>query len=75
MTIEALGNVVDKDKCTDRLLECRNWIDEKLQESFDSSNADEETKKLLAEISSNLVVYIQECATAIFNFSNTINKD
>ena len=75
MTIEAWGNSVDKEKWTARLLECRKWIDEKLQECFDNSNANIEDKKLLAKVSSNLVLYVQECATAVFNFTNTVNKD
>lgn len=75
MTIAALGNTVDKDKCQERLLECREWIDEELQKSIDVSNADIETKKLIGDISSKLIVYIQECTTATFNFTNTVTKD
>jgi len=75
MTIMGLGCISDKETTMNRLCECRSWIDEQLQKTFDNSNADIETKKLLAETLSKMVLYIQECSTAVFNYSDTNNRD
>lgn len=75
ITIEALGNHMDSKRCRDRLSESRDWIDSKLQSVFDSSTADYATKKLIADVAANLVIYIQETSTANYNFTNTSNSD
>lgn len=75
ITISALGNTVDSDTCRKRLIECRDWIDKTMQQVLNDSNANYETKKFVADVAKYLILYIQECSSAVFNYSYTSNKD
>lgn len=63
------ANTPEQKECANRLLECRDWIDEQLNIVCKNYNVPDDFKKFVFDMVANVVLYTQETTSAVYRYS------
>ncbi|MBO5142181.1 MAG: hypothetical protein J6J11_01845 [Treponema sp.] len=69
------STTVAQNKCASRLISLREEIENNCKEIISSATVDANTKKLVADITSQLILYIQESSSTVYNYCTDTNDD